>query len=156
MTRGKGGQTSSVSLAGVLFEQTRHRLSRRGDPKTTLRQRRHTCTSVCHSSKSTFRPRPSASTKKSNISSRTSSGSMSIESPGLHRIESTTVVAECCAKDVPRHRLVGSCQSNDVGEFLASMSLLNGNLLIDGPGREGNDGRRRCNAVPWSMVTTVG
>ena len=56
---------------------------------------------------------------------------MSIESPGLHRIESTTVVAECCAKDVPRHRLVGSCQSNDVGEFSTSTSLLNGNLLID-------------------------
>ena len=56
---------------------------------------------------------------------------MSIEPPGLHRIESTTAVAECCAKDVRRHRSVGSCQSSDgdVDEFLTSTSLPNGNLL---------------------------
>jgi hypothetical protein len=48
--RGRGGQTSSVSLAGVLATQKRCRLRRRGDPKTRLRHRRHTCTSDCHAS----------------------------------------------------------------------------------------------------------
>ena len=55
MRRGKDGQTSSVSLAGVLGVQTSRRLRRRGDPKTTLRHRRHTCTSVCHASISFLR-----------------------------------------------------------------------------------------------------
>ena len=73
--RGKAGQTSSVSFAGILAEHTSCRLSRRGDPKTMHRQRRHTCTSVCHPS-----IRYASRTKKSNICSRTSSGSMSIES----------------------------------------------------------------------------
>ena len=128
--RGKAGHTSRVYLAGVLLVQRRRRSRRRGDSKTRLRQRRHTCTSVCHTSTSTFESRrlPS-STRKSNICNRTSSGSMSIESPGLHRIESTTVVAECCAKDVRRHRLVDSCRFNDVDEFLTSPRFQNGIIL---------------------------
>ena len=41
MRRGKDGQTSSVSLAGVSDVQTSRKFRRRADPKTTRRQRRH-------------------------------------------------------------------------------------------------------------------
>lgn len=77
MRRSNAGQTSSVSFAGVLEEQTSRKLRRRGDPKTMLRHRRHTCTSDCHASMSFFE-NVASSAKKSNTSSRTSSGSMSI------------------------------------------------------------------------------
>ena len=82
MTRGKAGQTSRSSLAGVPGIQTSRRLRRRGDPKTTRRHRLHTCNSVRHAATS---PGPfglfgsdNLTTWKSNISSRTSSGSTSI------------------------------------------------------------------------------
>ena len=48
MIRGKVGQTSSVSLAGVVGLQKSSRLRRRDDPKTTRRHCRHTCTSDSH------------------------------------------------------------------------------------------------------------
>ncbi len=53
-TRGKAGQTSSVSLMGVSGVQRSWRLRRRGDPKTRHRHRLHTCTSDCHASMSFF------------------------------------------------------------------------------------------------------
>jgi hypothetical protein len=66
--------------------------------------------------------------------------SIELESPGLHRVESATVVAECCEMDVRRHRLVDSCKDNDVDELLVPTNLPYGNILIDGLRREGNDG----------------
>ena len=77
MKIGNAGQTSSVSLAGVLAVQTSCRSRRCGDLKTALRHRRWTCTSICHASISFFEN--GASPQKSNISSRTSSGSTSID-----------------------------------------------------------------------------
>ena len=69
---GKGGQTSSVSLTGVLSVQKRCRSRRSGDANMTDRHLRHTCTSLFH-------PRPRNSQRsifarqKSKISRRTSS-----------------------------------------------------------------------------------
>ena len=87
MVRGKAGQTSSVSLAGVLAVQTSCKSRRRGDPKTRVLQRRHTCTSFCHDSiflfacsssgRNRFRT-TSTFMQRSNIDSRTSSGSTEI------------------------------------------------------------------------------
>ena len=54
MRIGKGGQTSSASLTGVLGVQPSRRLRRRGDSKTMLRHRRQTCTSFCHRSVDSF------------------------------------------------------------------------------------------------------
>ncbi|KAI0296233.1 hypothetical protein BC826DRAFT_1005999 [Russula brevipes] len=45
---GKGGQTSSVLLAGVLYVHRSCRFRRCVDANTTLRHRPQTCTSVCH------------------------------------------------------------------------------------------------------------
>ena len=69
----KSGQTFNVSLTGVPALQTSRSFKRRGDPKTTLRHCRHTCTSVCQAS-----PRESFFTWQSNISRRTLFGSMLI------------------------------------------------------------------------------
>ena len=54
MRRGNAGQTSRVFPAGVPVVQKRCRFKRRGDPKTRLLHRRHTCTSGCHHSISLF------------------------------------------------------------------------------------------------------
>ena len=54
MTIGKGGQTASNCLTGFLAVQTRQISRRSGDPKTTFRHFRHTCTSVRHASISPF------------------------------------------------------------------------------------------------------
>ena len=80
-TRGKGGQTSSVSFAGVSGVQKSRRFKRCGDPRTRPLHRRDTCTSECHAS---IPPLPLShrlvvSMYKSNITSRTSSGSTSID-----------------------------------------------------------------------------
>ena len=87
MVRGKAGQTSSVSLTGVLAVQTSCKSRRRGDPKMRVLQRRHTCTSFCHDSifrfacsssgRNRFR-NTSTLMQRSNIDSRTSSGSTKI------------------------------------------------------------------------------
>ncbi|KAI0249326.1 hypothetical protein BJV78DRAFT_1228811, partial [Lactifluus subvellereus] len=45
---GKGGQTSNVSLTGVLYVQRRHRSKRSGDANTRYRHLWHTCTSLFH------------------------------------------------------------------------------------------------------------
>ena len=47
MTRGKSGQTFTLSLC-VPGAQKSWRSRQRGDPKITLRHRRHTCASDCH------------------------------------------------------------------------------------------------------------
>ena len=47
---GKSGQASSVFLTGVLRVHQSRRSRRRGDPKTTFRHFRHTCTSACQAS----------------------------------------------------------------------------------------------------------
>src|SRR5216684_7749018 len=73
MTIGKDGQMSIISFTGVLFVQTSRRPRRRGDPKTTSRHLRQTCTSVCHSS-----IHSASFLKTSNISRRATSGSISI------------------------------------------------------------------------------
>ena len=82
MTKGKAGQTSSMSFAGVLGVKKRRRFRRRGDPKTTLRHRQHTCTSDCHASIPFYvtesRALVSGVAQKLNIDSRISSGSVSI------------------------------------------------------------------------------
>ena len=107
MTRGKGGQTSNASL-GVFGVQKSRRLRRRGDAKTIVLHRRHTCTSDCHVSIIVFAYRglPYAqklygdsgtlSSQKSNIPSRTSSGSTSIDItwPTWHQSQSA-IVARC-------------------------------------------------------------
>ena len=128
MTRGKGGQTSSVSLAGVFSVQRSRRLRRRGDPKPRVRHRLQTCTSDCHACISSF-VISCSSVQKSNINSRISSGSMFIDVTGLHRVES---VSSCC-KIVPNKRptvhrfcLVPSESGDD---SLVSTGFLNGNLL---------------------------
>jgi hypothetical protein len=78
--RGMGGQTSNVSRTGVLAVQQSRSWRRRGDPKTTLRHRRQTCTNDCHDSTSVFES-CSSSAQKSNTSSRISSERMSIDIP---------------------------------------------------------------------------
>lgn len=50
MSRSIAGQTSSMSLTGVLAVQWSCKFKRRGDSKITLRHRRHTWTSDCHES----------------------------------------------------------------------------------------------------------
>ena len=78
---GRDGQISSNVVADVVLEQTTRRSRRRGDAKTICRHLRHTCVSVFH-----LHERESldglfdkgSSLYKSNISRRTSSGSMSI------------------------------------------------------------------------------
>src|SRR6266850_2073346 len=49
---GKDGHISSDVLVGVFWVQRICRSSRRGDPKITLRHRRHTCVSVFHHQRS--------------------------------------------------------------------------------------------------------
>ncbi|KAI0301341.1 hypothetical protein BC826DRAFT_988838 [Russula brevipes] len=48
---GKAGQISSISLTGVSLLQRSRRSKWRGEAKTRSRHLRHTCTSVCHSSR---------------------------------------------------------------------------------------------------------
>jgi hypothetical protein len=76
MTMGNGGQTSNIFLTSVLSEQTSRRLRRCGDPNIRFRHFRHTCTSVCHQFSAL--DLLDLTTRKSNISRRTSSGRMSI------------------------------------------------------------------------------
>jgi hypothetical protein len=81
--RGKVGQTSSVSFASVSEVHAIRRLRRRGDAKTMLRHRWHTCTSGSQSSMSPFegyrKGYRSSSSQKSNIVKRISSGSVLID-----------------------------------------------------------------------------
>src|SRR6266403_5250171 len=89
MSRSKAGQMSSASIVRCPGTQTSRRLRRRGDPKTTFLHRRHTCTSDCHASIPCLYPSDRLiSIYKSNISSRTSSGSTSIRItwPTSHQI----------------------------------------------------------------------
>jgi hypothetical protein len=127
--RGKGGQISSVSRTGVLAVQRSRSLRRRGDPKTTLRHRRQTCTSDCHH----FAPNVGfkfSSIRNSNTSSRISSGRMSIDFtwPTLHR------VGQQLLRDGGEQKTHVSSQSGD--ESLTSTSLPEG---TDNPGRVEND-----------------
>ena len=129
MIRGKAGQTSRVCLAGVFFEQKSRKLRRSGDPKTIRRQRRHTCTSVCHPS-----IRYASRTKKSNISSRASSGSMPVDitwpASASHRVsqQSSRDVAQTRRTYFDIGQLI-SRQSNDMHGCLQPTSFPNGNLL---------------------------
>ena len=113
MTRGKAGQISSVFLAGVLAEHTSCRSRRRGDPKTTIRHRRHTCTSVCHASNSA---------QKTNIASRTSSGSKSTR-PTLYRVSQLWLDKVTQRTYVDVGWLI-SCQSSDVHDLSTSGNSL--------------------------------
>ena len=82
---GNGGQTSSNFLTGLLNEQMTRRFRRCGDPNITFRHLRHTCTSVHHLFSS-------STTRKSNISRRTSSGRMSI----VTQANDCTPLGCCC------------------------------------------------------------
>ena len=142
MIRGKASQTSRVCLAGVFFEQKSRILRRSGDPKTMRCQRRRTCTSI----------RYGACTKKSNISSRTSSGKLAgwLTSPGLHRTDSVSSCRGMSCRLEGRTSTVIHCQlisrqSNDVHDCLRPTSFQNGkSIRIDDPGCEGNDVGRRA------------
>ena len=141
MTRGMaGGQTSSVSLTGVLRVPTSCKLRRTGDPKTMLRQRRHTCTNDCHASILFFEvgssptPKSNILSRTSNIASRTSSGSVSIGVtwPTSHQVSQWLLLRDALQVQLTyiqnRWFLLG-CQSSDVHDSLLSMNILNRNSL---------------------------
>jgi hypothetical protein len=88
MRRGKGGQTFSVSLAGVFCVQISRKFRRFGDPKTTVLHRLHTCASDCPC---ILR---APTTQRSNNSSRASSGSMLIDItwPTSHRLSQQSLL----------------------------------------------------------------
>ena len=146
MTRGKGGQTSNASL-GVFGVQKSRRLRRRGDAKTIVRHRRHTCTSDCHVSIIVFAYRglPYAqklygdsgtlSSQQSNIPSRTSSGSTSIDItwPTWHQSVSNCRGMFDNGTYIDIGRLF-SRQTSDIHhgmlDFHPSSSLPNENILV--------------------------
>src|ERR1700761_4725468 len=70
---GKVGQIPRLFLTGVPYVQEIRRLRRSGDANVICRHLRHTCTSTCHFHM--LWKISSLSRQKSNISSKTSSGS---------------------------------------------------------------------------------
>src|SRR5580693_6402218 len=89
---GNGGQMSSNFFTGLLFVQKSRRSRRRGEENTTDRHRLHTCTSVRHpSSKAINNLASSWHVKQTNISRRTSSGSLSTVTREYSRSESESV-----------------------------------------------------------------
>ena len=118
MQRGKAGQTSRVSLAGVLVVQRSCRFRLRGDPKTRPLHRRHTGTSNCHHSLTLISWSDIASTRcpdrpttqNSNITRRTSSGSTSIVNtrPTSHRISQQSLGDDARAQQ--GLTLIGKCE----------------------------------------------
>ena len=116
---GKAGQTSSLSLTGVLDVQRSCKLRRSGDPKTMFRQCRHTCTSVCQASIPSDERRRAWRIYNSNMSRNTSSGRTSIVTwPTTQSV--VVQVAECCKKD--------RCRPCFVNFFKAP-----GHVAINGP-----------------------
>ena len=144
MIRGKDGHTSSMSLAGVPFLQTSCRFRWRGDQKTIHRHRRHTCTSVRHAfSLSSPYSSSSSYSRELNISSRTSSGSASIDVtwPTSHRISQRSLGD--VAQDV--HRLVNSSPVQSGASFSAvGDPSERDRIKIGDPGQVGDDGWERA------------
>ena len=147
MKRGNAGQTSSVSLAGVLVVQTSCRWRRRGDPKTTFRHRRHTWARFCHASNSSLVITLFSRAQKSNIASRASSGRMSIR-PTSHQGSQQSLIREVAQRtyiDVgwPIHRQYRAVHG-------LSTSLPGVNLLesVTQGGQEMVEGEGGC----WSEV----
>jgi hypothetical protein len=151
MRRGKAGQILSVPLAGVLDVQTSCSFRPRGDPKTMLRHRLHTCTSNCHAFIPLFANRSSSAqnlTQKSNIASRTSLGSVSIDIswPISRRVSQQSFRDAARRPYVDIGRLT-SRQSSDVHDPLPSTRPQNKSLFGSMMGR-----KEWCWLGCWSMV----
>jgi hypothetical protein len=124
MTIGRGGQQFSFSLTGLRPSQRSRRFRRRGDRKTMLLQFRHTCTSVCHSSSSSM---PGFSSKyHSKISSKTSSGSVSIVTRPISH-QSAVVAHEAAQNTYVDVTYLISSESSDVHDYLRSTSFPSSN-----------------------------